>query len=301
MEIIALDSIPDIEIAGAIGYFDGVHLGHEAVLSAAAESTGDEGRKSAALTFDLTGFRPGGKGGADLMTREQCFERIGALGLDYTVIIPMDAVRSYTPDEFAARILRKQLHVRELFCGEDFFFGKDRAGTAEVLQAEGKELGFTVSVIPSVSVGGVPVSTSRIKEMITSGDVASAASLLGRRYSYRGTVFEDKHLARKLGFPTANQHFPDIFRPKPVVYISETLTGGTRYRSVTNLGTRPTTVGGEYTSETHLLDFSGELVGTDLTVELLSFRRPEVRFPDVKELKVAVFEDIKAAEAYICG
>ena len=293
--------MPDFGISGAIGYFDGVHLGHEAVLSAAVGSAGKRGYKSAALTFDLTGFRPGGKGNADLMTREQCFERIAALGLDYTVVIPMDAVRSYTPDVFAGTILRDKLRVKELFCGDDFFFGRDRAGTAEVLRAEGEELGFTVSVVPSVTVGGSPVSTSRIKEMVSSGDIAGASMLLGRHYSYSGTVYEDKHLASQMGFPTANQHFPEIVRPRPGVYISEALTNGIRYRSVTNLGTRPTTGGGEYISETHILGFSGDLVGRDLTVELLAFRRPEIHFPDTEQLKAAVFEDIKAAEAYICG
>ena len=300
MVIVTLETVPDIELSGAIGYFDGVHLGHAAVLTAAGAAAGN-GRKSAAITFDLTGFRPGGKGREDLMTREDCYKEIGALGLDYTVVIPMDAVWSETPEEFSATVLRDRLHIRNLFCGEDFRFGRDRAGTADGLASHGDSFGFSVEIVPSVTVGGAQVSTRRLKEMISEGDVSGAAGLLGRHYSYSGPVIEDKHLARELGFPTANQRFPEIVRPKPGVYISDALVGGARYRSVTNLGTRPTTGGGEYISETHILGFDGDIVGEDLTVELLAFRRPEIRFPDTEALKRAVSEDKKAAAAYIGG
>ena len=298
MEILTLNELSGRPVAAAIGYFDGVHPGHRAVAEAAVKRAREQGVVSAAVTFSFEGFRPRGKGSADLMQRELCFEELGKLGIELVVELSMADTASLSPHEFCL-LLKERINAESVFCGTEFRYGSGRAGDAESLKAEGKSLGFSVVTLEDVVLRGTPISTTRIKEHVTAGEPEKAAELLGRPFCYRARVVEEKHLARALGFPTANSRYPDIVKPRAGSYISRTtLQSGESFISVTNLGVRPTVQGSFFCSETHLLGFSGDLRGREITVELLEFLRPEKRFAGLDSLRSAIAADVAAAMLY---
>lgn len=298
MDIITLNELSGRPVAAAIGYFDGVHPGHRAVAEAAVKRAREQGVVSAAVTFSFEGFRPKGKGNADLMQRQLCFEELGKLGIEMVVELSMADTASLSPHEFCL-LLKECINAESVFCGTEFRYGKGRAGDAKSLAEEGAALGFSVETLEDVVLRGAPVSTSRIKEQIMGGEPQKAAELLGRPFSYRAKVVEEKQLARTLGFPTANSLYPDIVKPRAGSYISRTtLQSGESFISVTNLGVRPTVQGSFFCSETHLLGFSGDLRGQEITVELLEFLRPERRFAGLDSLRTAIAADVAAATLF---
>ena len=285
--------------AVAVGYFDGMHIGHMALIRAMMTTAETDGLASVLLTFDMSTLRAAGKGTQDLITRSQKIRIAEAAGVEYFAEIPFEEVRDLSPEEFAEQILGGGFLKAETVCiGADFRFGKGRAGSAEDLIRIGNEAGFRTLTVEEVRAGDAVVSTSAIKELIRNGRIEEADVMLGYPYRIEGTVVHGNHLAAGMGFPTANLLIPkETVPPRRGVYLSRTSIDGASYKSITNIGTRPTvTEDTEPTAETHLLDFTGDLYGKPIAVMLYEFIRPEQRFSSAEELIRTVRANIEYAE-----
>lgn len=293
-------NIPE-KTAIAVGYFDGMHLGHKALIS---EMTRYAERKAiipVLLTFDMSEMRAAGKGKKDLFPREYTINLAKELGVEMYAEISFGKIREMNPSDFCNKVLAnvQGLNADAVFCGKDFRFGKNRSGAVQDLKRCGLELGYSTVIINDVYFNGEIISTSRIKEALEKGDVLMANSMLGRPYSICGEVIHGNHLAQELGFPTANQRYPsNVIVPKKGVYLTETEVDGTLFRSITNVGTRPTVTDDLMsTAETHILDFSGDLYGKNIVVKFYKFIRPERRFESIEQLKTIVKSDIQTAKS----
>ena len=283
----------------AVGYFDGMHLGHRELISDMCKYAEENDMLPVILTFDMSEMRAEGKGKKDLFPREHTMDQAERMGVEVFADIPFGTIRDMVPDMFCRTVLsgENSLNAGAVFCGEDFRFGKGRSGSVEDLKKCGKDTGFSVIVIDDVYIDGDIVSTSRIKEAMEDGNVQKANQMLGSPYSISGEVIHGNHLAQGLGFPTANVQFPiNVVLPKKGVYLTETVIGQDRYRSITNVGTRPTITEDVLpTAETHILDFCGDIYGESITVYFYEFVRPEQRFSSIDELKQTVLENVEYA------
>ena len=285
--------------AVAVGYFDGMHLGHQELIHRMIEYAKKYNYSPAILTFDMHILRAEGKGKHDLFPREYTMHLAEKEGIDFYIDLPFEEIRNLKPDQFAKNILGEQfLCADAVFCGSDFRYGRDRAGTIENLKLSGKENNFSVYEVEAVTLDGEIISTTRIKEFMKEGNVKEANRMLGKPYSICGEVIHGNHLAQLMGFPTANILVPDsILPPKKGVYLTETIFHGHNYRSITNIGTRPTiTDDVKSTAETHILDFNDDIYGEKILVKFYEFIRPEQKFNNVEELKRTVIQNINYAK-----
>lgn len=285
--------------AVALGYFDGMHPGHAAVVGAAVDTARKTGARPTLLTFDMSALRPSGKGLSDIDTPAQKQARAAALGVELYVTLDFAAIAPLSGAEFVGQVLAGGLKAVYVCCGSDFRFGHNRACGVDALRALCAEQGIEVVVVPAVLDEGEPVSTTRIKQALLAGDIPAAVRLLGHPYGFTLPVYEEKQLARRLGFPTINQRFPDgILVPRPGVYYTKVRIDGSTYGGVSNLGRRPTVQrGGGTVLETHILDFSGDLYGRNVTVEFAQFLRDEEKFDSVETMRTRVTRDIEKARA----
>ncbi len=287
----------------SIGVFDGVHLGHQAILARNRAAAAELGAEPTVVTFRrhpkrlLLGREP--KALTSLQHRLELFRRAG---VGHAVVLPFTPeLRSLSAEDFVARVAVAGLGVRRFVLGFDSKFGHDRAGTPERLAA----LGFAVEVVPEVDVGGRAVSSTAIREAVELGDLGLAARMLGRPVAVLGRVVHGQELGRRLGFPTANLDLSHELHPPPGVYAVRVSRGGsadrTEHPGVCNIGFRPT-LGGAATRpavEVHLLDYSGDLYGTDLEVLFVERLREERRFPDLGALRAQIAADAAAARAIL--
>lgn len=302
MEILSLPALAPAMLSGntcvALGFFDGVHRGHTAVLEAAAARARALGLSFLVYTFAMADAP---KADAPLLStdaeRAALFASIGA---DYCVFDIFSAARTTPPERFVREALCQTLGARLAVVGEDFRFGYRAAGDAALLCTLMAECGGEALVIPPVSLGGAPISSSRIRAALASGDVTEAAALLGRPYALTLPVCHGKALGRTIGFPTANQALPDgRALPADGVYVTECTTAdGRTVRGVTDIGLRPTVSGRKRRMETHLIDFSGDLYGAPLTVGFLARLRGEAAFPTLSALTEQIKNDVKEARAW---
>lgn len=274
-----------------LGVFDGVHLGHRQLLSRAFGHDGTP----AVITFDphpVEVLAPGTS--PRLITNiEERLELLEGLGTELVAVLDLAEVRNFRPDQFVSEILVGKLAVSALTVGDDFHFGKDRAGDVGFLTETGKRRGFDVDVVGMVTEGGQTVSSSRIRSLIEVGSVSDAAALLGSRYRVTGPVVDGDKRGRDIGYPTANiRPLERKVIPGNGVYATVTRVDGTDHMSATNVGTRPTFGGGERLIEAHLLDFDGDLYGEEITVEFVERLRPELEFKSVAELLEHMEEDV---------
>jgi len=286
----------------ALGVFDGVHLGHRAILETARERGRRTGLEALACTFDphpLEVLEPE-RAPAPLATLEERLALIAELGLDATVVVAFTPeLARMEPEAFVKDVLVGRLRAREVVLGFNHTFGRGARGDARLLRALGERLGFAVHVMPPLVVDGQPVSSSAIRAALEQGDVERARRYLGRPYALAGEVVAGAGRGRALGVPTAN------LRPeRPVllprgVYAAHAETGAGRYAAVVNIGVRPTF--GETTPvvEAHLLDFAGVLYGQRLRLAFAARLRDERRFPDVEALRRQIAEDIAAARRHL--
>ena len=292
----------NIKTAVAVGYFDGIHLGHRMILKTAEEYAERMGLHSAVFTFDMTAKRISGKGSGDLISAQLKKKLIADLGIDYYVCPAFESICDLSGNEFVDRILSvKCLNAAVVVCGTDFRFGKNReCGVRELAKLCGP---YGIQVFPQdpVTLDGEKVSSTRIKTALQKGNIQLVNRLLGYNYSVMGTVINGNHKANELGFPTANIRFPEgCVLPQKGVYISDTDIDGFRFRGITNIGTRPTlTDDTETVVETHLIDFDEDLYGFDITVELLKYIRPEQKFSTVDELVETVKMNIETARTLV--
>lgn len=287
--------------AAALGLFDGVHLGHRAVLQAAAAQSAD-GLTPAAFTFqpELASV----KGAAGFLYPEALKEHLlrTECGMEEIYAPSFPEIAALSGEGFVREILCGRIHAASVVCGEDFRFGKAAAWDASDLRRFGTQYGFDVTIVGAVCSGGEPVSSSRIRGLLESGDIAAANALLGEPYRIRGEIVHGAHLGHTIGFATINQSFvPGQLVPRFGVYASETRTPDGWQLSVTNIGVKPT-VGytGLPLAETHILDYAGDLYGQELDVILTDFLRGEQKFDSLDTLQLQLGSDI-AQRRHISG
>lgn len=286
-----------------IGNFDGVHLGHQALLARVGQAARACGLPAAVLTFEPhpREFFDPASAPARLTTLREKLELLQNYGADLTCVSPFNTVfAALTADEFIEQVLVRCLKVRHLIIGDDFRFGARRAGDFALLQAAGASLGFQVEAMESVVQGGERASSSGVREALAAGDMARAARLLGRPYSIDGRVVHGQKLGRQLGFATANIRIKHNPLPLTGVFaVSVTGAAGRPLNGVANLGVRPT-VGGQLQPllEVHLFDFDGDIYGAHLSVSFLHKLRDEMKFPDFNALVAQIGQDAEAARAF---
>lgn len=286
----------DKKRAVALGTFDGLHLGHVRVL----DGTKRFGFLPSALLFSehpakaLCGKMP-----PRLMTDTKREALLRTMGIE-PLQIDFREIMSLTAREFAEKILCSRLHAGAVCCGENYTFGKERAGTPAVLQSLCAEFGIQLFVAPTAEVLGAPVSSTRIRTYLQNGEIEKANALFGRRFSYAFEVVHGDERGRTLHFPTINQFFPaDFILPKYGVYASRVYIDGAYHAAVTNIGVRPTIGTKTARSETCILGFSGDLYGQYTEVELLSYLRPEQKFDSLDALREAMQKDsVRASEIF---
>nr|WP_217355277.1 bifunctional riboflavin kinase/FAD synthetase [Aphanizomenon sp. UHCC 0183] len=303
--------------AVALGKFDGVHLGHQRVIQPVLQSAWGEENSvrpySTVVTFDphpqefFTGLP------RDLLTPlDEKVAQLRSLGVEQLVLLPFDReLSALSPEEFVDKILVQQLQCQQISVGQDFCFGKKRMGTAQDLQAIAAKYNIPVTIVPiktdtniSPATDDARISTSLIRESLEVGDIPKANRLLGRPYTLIGEVVTGQKLGRTIGFPTANIQLPkDKFLPRHGVYAIEAIIHNetpdkspTQQFGVMNIGNRPTVNGIDIRVEVHLLDWSGDLYGKNLPVQLVKFLRPEQKFPSLEALKNQIQLDCTAAK-----
>ncbi len=304
MERLELDSrggarlLPAASVV-SIGNFDGVHRGHQSLVEEVVSCARGAGLLSAVATFDphpATLLRPA-QAPRRLMTLEQQAEALAALGIDRLVVLRFDAeLAGLAAEEFARRILRDALDARTVVAGAGFRFGRGRQGDAGLLRT----LGFEVVERAPERMGGLPISSTRIRTALAAGDVAEAGALLGRPFANDGRVLPGDGRGRELGFPTANLEPENEVVPEAGVYagwcrLHEGQAFGSRHAAVAHIGQRPTFDSTAMRIEAHLVDFSGDLYGLRLRVEYVSRLRGVRRFEGPAALTAQVREDVRRA------
>ena len=303
MEI--LRSIPELErLRGplflAIGVFDGVHRGHQAVISTSADHAAASNGTPVVVTFDPHPekvLRP--QAAPHLLSAtEHKIALIRALGVEHLLIITFDKQFAATePEDFVQKLVIHSKPLREICVGHEWSFGKNRRGNLDLLKKLGAKFNFDVVGIPPVKINGAVVSSTAIRQAIEKGDWAKAAEMLGREYTILGTVTRGDNLGKKIGFPTANLSAHSEQFPPNGVYVAEARIDGELYRGVINLGVRPTVSSGksERVLEIHLFDFNRDIYGHDVEVRFLKFLRSEKKFQDLDTLVQQIRQDVEQA------
>lgn len=286
----------------AIGNFDGVHLGHTALVRRLAELARERQLVPMVLTFEphpREFFAPG-SAPARLTTVREKLELLADCGASQAMVCPFNAkFAALSAEEFVAQVLVKGCQVKHLIIGDDFRFGHGRAGDYAFLQQAGARHGFSVEAMSSVLVDGERVSSSGVRKALATGDMEHAARLLGRPYIIDGQVLHGQKLGRQLGFATANLRIKHNPLPMSGVFAVEVSGLGERaLPGVANLGVRPTIGGSRPLLEAHLFDFDRDIYGAHIAVRFVHKLRDEQRFPNFDALKAQIAADAAAARAY---
>ena len=273
----------------ALGAFDGVHRGHQAVIAAAAEQARALSAPLGVVSFDPHPWRWFRRDAPPflLATPAQRDRRLEALGVGTLYLMPFeDDLASMAAEGFAEEVLAKGLGVRHVAIGSDTTFGKGRTGDGDLLKVLGQRLGFGVTVLdPLCDPGGRKLSSTDVRRSLEAGDPRAASEILGRPFAIEGVVARGQQLGRTLGFPTANVELDGYVRPKLGIYATRTrMPDGRIIRGVASLGTNPTV--GEVAArlEVFLFDFDEDIYGQTIETELIDFLRPELKFPDLEAL-----------------
>jgi riboflavin kinase/FMN adenylyltransferase len=287
----------------AIGNFDGVHLGHQEILSAVVAEARSLGARAVAITFDPhpEQFLRPAEAPRLLTPISERLRLLSFTGIDAVVVLPFDAALASLPArEFARGILVDALGVRGVHEGGNFRFGhRAEAGVAE-LEAFGAEFGFAVHVHSPVRAHGLEVSSSAIRERVAAGDVTRARWMLGRPFAVRSTQARGRGIGTRLLVPTVNLAAYDGLLPAFGVYVTRLTVGGRRFQAVTNVGNRPTFGEASFAVESHILDFEPMELGEETPIELefLLRLRGEIEWPSPEALKAQIFGDIARAKRY---
>lgn len=286
-----------------LGNFDGIHIGHQALLRAAKEkkaalSDKFPGIASGVCFFKIppTDYSPTAKV-PQLMTFEQKLSCFASLGVDFAFVTDFETLRNATPESYVKDTLKGTFNCVFAVCGFNFRFGRQASGAAPDLI---HFMNGAATVVDSVCLYDKPVSSSEIRQAIAAGDAERTTALLGRPYCIEAEVLHGKALGRTLGIPTVNQSFPErIAIPHHGIYITRTHIDGKTYPSVSNVGIRPSVNDGlKINCETHILDFDREIYGLTVKVEFLSRLRDETRFDDLNALRTQIKSDINQTRAY---
>jgi riboflavin kinase/FMN adenylyltransferase len=284
----------------AIGVFDGVHLGHQAVISTSARHAREAGGTPVVVTFDphpAKVLRP--DNAPHLLTATQHkIALIRELGVAHLLVQRFDRQFAATPPEdFVQQLVAHAKPLREICVGHEWSFGKERAGNLALLKKLGATCDFDVVGVQAVTVNGEVVSSTAIRRAVADGDLIKATQMLGREYTILGTVKTGEKLGRKLGFPTANLSAHSEQFPPNGVYAAEARLAGALYRGVANLGYRPTVSAGnpERLLELHLFDLNRDIYGEEIEVRFLRYLRPEQKFENVEALAAQIARDVAQA------
>jgi riboflavin kinase/FMN adenylyltransferase len=288
--VLCWDSLQPIDAAAgtavALGYFDGVHLGHRAVLSAAVQDAAAHGLIPAAFTFALPPH--GGHKGQRILSEAEKRRRMETLGIQIYLCPPFEDFCALSPQQFVFDVLRDAYKAKAVFCGENFTFGKNRAGNVGLLKELCAQAGIRAVSVSMEQYAHGNISSTRIRRHLDSGDIEGANAMLGADYSIELPILHGKGLGRTLGYPTINQVYPEgMLIPKTGVYITEvTLPDGSRWPGATGLGTRPTVSNGgtAITCETFMPTFQGNVYGQTAQVRFCKYLWPTQTFSSQEEL-----------------
>lgn len=286
-----------------IGAFDGLHLGHRALVGHAVERARALGVPAVALSFEPLPrefFARDAKPPRLMLPRAKV-EGLRGLGCEGVGLLRFDAkLASMSAEQFVRQVLVRQLAAREIWVGPEFRFGKGRAGDIALLRAMGEDLGFAAHEIEPVHVDGERISSTRIRVALAGGDFKAAARLLGRPYAIGGHVVRGQQLGRTLGYPTANLRYGGKTPALRGIYATWVHgVGAAPWPSVSSFGTRPTVNGVEPLLEAHLFDFAGDLYGRHIEVEFVAHLRDEEKFPDLPSLVAQMRNDEAQARAIL--
>jgi len=280
----------------ALGNFDGVHKGHQLLIKTAVEKASARGGESVAFIFDphpIQVLAPT-KAPLLLISPQRKAELLDSLGLDTLIYAPFtQEIAGWSPLDFIQKILIAELHVGNVCVGFNYTFGHRGSGTPETLQQYGEQLGFEVNIIPPVVFGGEPISSSLIRKALAEGDIQTAYHMLGYHPLIEGTVIEGEHRGSTIGFPTANIGVEAGYHiPGKGVYAALAEVGASVFQAVVNIGHKPT-FHPEYplAVEAHIVNFSGDLYGKIMRLQLLDKIRDEQRFASVDELVAQIARD----------
>ena len=289
---------PQQEMLLSVGVFDGVHLGHQQLLTHLRDEARSKNWLSGVVTFKshpkvvLSGENK-------LLWLNDLETRISLLrnlGIDIVVALSFSSELARLTARRFVQLLKEHLKMRGLIIGPDFALGRNREGDAEKLRILGEEMGFSVEVIPPVVIDGFVVSSSTIRQALTEGDMKKVEKLIGRLFSLSGQVVSGDRRGRALGFPTANLDLrAEQALPSDGVYATITHIDDDFLPSVTNIGVRPTFGGNKRLVETYILDFEGDLLRQKLTIDLVDKLRDEERFDTVEDLKAQMIKDVEQA------
>ena len=282
-----------------IGNFDGVHLGHQELLRRTGALAGEIGGTSVAMTFwphPVSLFKPGTF--VRIQTLEERLALLESFGMDHAVVVEFSRdLADLVPAQFLHKVMLKTFDLEHVVLGWNTTFGKGRAGDVNTMKEFGQDVGFGVHSVDPVMHGGEPISSSRIRRAVASGEVDQAAIMLGRPYRLSGPVVKGfQRGGRLLGFPTANIHTKAPLVPARGVYAAWTWLGETRYKGALNIGVNPTFGNESPTVEVHLLDFDRDIYGETLSVEPMVRIRPEQKFDGLSALKTQIAEDVRKVD-----
>ncbi len=297
-----IKDIPLKNIILILGMFDGVHLGHQKVIQQAVKYAKKHKLKSVLLTFDphpqlILQKKENLK---LLTTLEERLSFLETLNLDAVLVLRFTPqIASLSSKNFIEEILLKKLSIKRIFAGYDFAFGKERSGHISILKQESKKLGFGVSIVSAKSYQGQHIKSSRIRELLSAGDFNLAVKLLGHAYRFIAQVEKGHGIGKKLGFPTANLKLSkNKLIPSPGVYAAAVHSSHftSHFRAAVNIGERPTFKIGGCNVEAHLINFSGNLIGQIIQVDLIKKIRPEIHFDHIHKLQAQIAKDIRLVE-----
>lgn len=300
MKIYNADKMPTMQEPTAVilGMFDGVHVGHAAVIRAAQKT----GLQTVLVTFiqhPATVLK--NRRAPDITTARQRERIFASMGVDTLVYLDFKAVKSLSPDDFVRSVLLP-LHIRYAFCGFNYSFGKGGQAGPDELEKLGGQYGFSVMRVPPVCDAEGPVSSTRIRKLVTQGHMEDAAHLLGRPFALEFPVIHGRQLGRTLGTPTLNQQIPEgHLCPRYGVYAATALVDGQQKDAIANVGVKPTVGSAAPLCETYLFDYKGDLYGRWIEVELHAFLRAEQKFDGLEELKAQMEQDIHHAKTWLSG
>lgn len=296
-EVYRIDWKNSKKTAVAMGYFDGVHIGHKFLIDQMKHYAEQNNLEKAVFTF--TKNITLGHKGKDILSLRQKVSIMQAMGIDLYYSPEFTVFAQLTPQQFVDDILINSMGAQAVFCGENFFFGKNRSGNVEVLKTLCDERNVQVFVVPTVELDGVTVSSTEIRKALEAGDIGKANTMLGRPYAIDFEVVHGKQLGGKIGMPTINQIYPDsMCSPKEGVYITKTLAGDKKYPSATGFGSRPTVNGHNLSCETTIGGFEGDLYGKLVTVEFYKYLYPIQKFDSVGQLADMVKNVLELSEKY---
>ena len=284
-----------------IGAFDGVHIGHQRLIRSVVESARTHGYQAALVTFfPHPSVVLGRTEPFYLTSNEEKLTQLEQLGLDLVVVVEFTRETAQIRAAQFVDLLVENLKMREMWIGHDFALGYKREGDSSFLQTMGVERNYAFHQAEPVMEGGQPVSSSRIRQALRAGDMRQVAACMGRPFRLSGVVVQGAQRGRKLGVPTANLAvWPEHAIPANGIYACRAHVGDATYSAVTNIGTRPTFDNGARTVEAHLLDFQGDLYDRTLTLDLIEFQRPEIKYPSIEALIAQMQTDIQVARGLL--